>query len=103
MANPTGKGGFKKGQSGNPSGRPPKAREERYYEIAMNTVTFARWRKIIEKAASQAERGDATARKWLSEYLAPQSQRHEVTGKDGGPLETEVTMIEVVKDYGSAK
>ena len=81
--NPTGKGGFKKGQSGNPNGRPPKAREERYYEIAMNTVTFARWKKIIIKAVEQAERGDSTARKWLSDYLAPQTQLHKVDASIG--------------------
>ena len=72
--------GAANGNKGGP-GRPPKEREERYYEIAMNTVTFTRWEKIINKAAEQAERGDAQARKWLTEYLAPQTQRHELTGE----------------------
>jgi len=70
------KGRFIKGTSGNPNGRAPKYREERYYEIAMNTVTYDDWKKIISKAVHQAHRGDAQARKWLSEYLAPQAQRH---------------------------
>ena len=90
--------GSANGNKGGP-GRPPKAREERYYEIAMNTVTFTRWEKIINKAAEQAERGDATARKWLSEFLAPQAQRHELSGPDSGPVP--IRMVEVVKDYGN--
>ena len=62
-------GRFVKGASGNPNGRPPKKREERYYQITTNAVTFDQWQRIILKAAKQAERGDAQARKWLSEYL----------------------------------
>ena len=50
MANPTGKGGFTKGKSGNPNGRPPKEREEKYYSVTLNTVTFADWTRIIQKA-----------------------------------------------------
>jgi len=77
-------GQFKKGHSGGP-GRPKKTREERYYEIAVSTVTFKDWEQIIKKAAEQAKRGDYQARKWLSDYLAPQSQKHEIT-TDGPPL-----------------
>ena len=80
------KGRFVKGVSGNPKGRSPKEREERYYEIAMSAVTFKDWEEIISTAVKQAKRGDSMARKWLSDYLAPQSQRHEVTGADGGPI-----------------
>lgn len=91
-------GQFAKGNGGGP-GRPPKAREERYYEIAMNTVTFEDWKHIIRKAVTDARRGDATARKWISEYLAPQSKRFEMSGPDGEPIPIE--MVEVVKDYGN--
>lgn len=79
------KGRFVKGWNGGP-GRPPKEREEKYYSIAMNTVTYSDWAKIIAKAAEQARRGDAQARKWLSEYLAPQALRLEHSGADGGLL-----------------
>ena len=61
-------GKFVKGHSGGP-GRPPRQREERYYEITMNTVTFEDWTQIVRKAADQAKKGDAVARKWLSDYL----------------------------------
>jgi len=62
-------GRFVKGTTGNPRGRMPKAREEKYYEITMSTVTFTDWQVIVHKAAEQAKKGDAVARKWLSDYL----------------------------------
>jgi len=77
------KGRFVKGVSGNPKGRPTKEREQKYYEYAMYTVTYKEWQDIINRAVADAKRGDASARKWLSEYLAPQAQRHEVSGPDG--------------------
>jgi hypothetical protein len=64
----TEKGTFAKGNTGGP-GRPKKEREEKYSEIMLNTVSYERWKRIIEKAASQAEKGDSVARKWLSDYL----------------------------------
>ena len=62
-------GRFVKGQSGNPNGRPKKEREERYYEITVSACSFADWTRIIQKAVDQAKRGDATARKWLGDYI----------------------------------
>ena len=75
-------GRFTKGNPGGP-GRPPKEREQRYYEIAMNTVTFKDWKEIIKRAVNDAKRGDSTARKWLSDYLAPQTQLHKVDASIG--------------------
>jgi len=81
-----GNGQFAKGHSGGP-GRPRKEREERYYEITMSAVTFEDWKRIVQKAAAQAKRGDAQARKWLSDFLVgPVAQRVELTGADGGPV-----------------
>lgn len=58
-----------------------RAREERYYEILISSVTFADWKKIIDKACQQAQRGDQAARKWLSDYLVGQpEQDHNVDG-----------------------
>jgi len=62
-------GRFVKGEYKGGPGRPKKKREERYLEITLNTVTFEKWKKIIEKAAEQAARGDKDARKFLAEYL----------------------------------
>lgn len=61
-------GRFVKGNGGGP-GRPKRVREERYYEITTNTCTFKDWEDIVKKAVSQAKRGDAVARKWLSDFL----------------------------------
>lgn len=76
------KGRFTKGWSGGP-GRPKKSREERYYQIAVTTCTFKDWKAIIEKTIHQAKRGDATARKWLADYLmGPPVQKHAVANVD---------------------
>jgi hypothetical protein len=75
------KGRFVKGVSGNPKGRSPKDREERYYEILLTAVTFEDWQAIVKKAAEQARKGDAVARKWLSDYLVGTAQQKlEVSG-----------------------
>ena len=89
MAERNEKGQFVKGGVGNPKGRPKKAREDRYYEIAMSAVPFAQWKRIFNRAATQAEKGDAQARKFLADYLLGSPvQRHELTGAEGGPIET---------------
>lgn len=70
-------GRFIKGSSGGP-GRPPKKREERFLEITLSAVTYKDWEEIVKKALKQAKTGDATARKWLSDYLiGPPTQRIE--------------------------
>ena len=88
-------GRFAKGNKGGP-GRPNKARETRYYEIAMLAVTFEQWKKIIQRAGRDAERGDAAARRFLADYLLPTpAQRLELTGALGGPIE--ITQVDEVR------
>lgn len=83
-------GRFVKGSVPNPKGRPPKAREERYHEILLTTVTFVDWEKIIAKARDQALKGDSVARKFLADYfIGPPVQRQEHTGADGGKIQIE--------------
>jgi hypothetical protein len=49
-------------------------------EITLSTVTYQDWKDIIEKAVSQAKRGNSTARKFLADYLlGPPNQRVDVT------------------------
>lgn len=95
MANPTGKGGPRKGdKSRNPNGRPKKEREEKYYEILVTACTPTHWKTIIEKAIAQAERGDAVARKFLADYLIGQPiQKMEHTGAEGGAMDIEIKGI----------
>lgn len=96
MATRDATGKFIKGQSGNPKGRPPKEREQRFYEITLAAVTFEDWKDIVAKAVSQAKKGDPTARKFLADYLiGPPVQRSELTGADGGAIV--MTWAEFVK------
>lgn len=86
-------GRFVNGISGNPNGRPAKKREERFLEVTLEACTFEDWRRVVTKAVELAKRGDATARKWLSDYLiGPPVQRQEVTGANGQPIQTESTV-----------
>jgi len=79
-------GQFVKGVSGNPKGRPPKKKEEKFMEISISAVSLKDWREIIKKAADQAKRGDAQARRFLADYLlGPPQQRLDVTS-GGNPF-----------------
>ena len=63
------RGRFVKGASGNPQGRLPKETETSYLQVSESVCTFGVWREIVTKAIEQAKRGDARARRWLSDYL----------------------------------
>jgi len=92
------KGRFVKGHKGNPTGRAPKAREERYYEITLSAVTFADWEEIIRKAADQAKRGDYQARKFLAEYLVgPPVQRTEMLGDNAMRVEDLSVVVDLIQ------
>lgn len=56
MGNPTGKGGFKKGQSGNPGGRPAVLKEVRELAQSYTSEAIETWREIMrnKKAPAQA-------------------------------------------------
>lgn len=68
-------GRFVKGAVANPRGRPPRKREERYYEVTIEAVTFDQWRDIVKKAAQQALDGDDKARKFLADYLIGEPEK----------------------------
>jgi hypothetical protein len=100
MAERNEKGQFVKGYKGGP-GRPKKTREERYLEITKSAVTFDMWKKIVTRAASDALRGDAQARKWLSDnIIGPPTQRQEITGADGSALIPILAESAIEKIYG---
>ena len=95
------RGRFVKGCEAGP-GRPPKKREERYYEIAIQAITFKQWERIIRKAGQQAERGDTAARRFLADYLLPTpAQRLELTGALGGPIE--ISQVDEVRSNLESK
>ena len=60
---------WKKGQSGNPSGRPTRAMERRYLDILITACTEEDWAEISEQAVVDAKDGDMHARKWLSDRI----------------------------------
>lgn len=61
-------GRFKKGWKGGP-GRPPKARERAYLDATMSGCPPDEWVKIVRKAVADAKKGNAVARRWLSDIL----------------------------------
>lgn len=63
------KGRFKKGEYQGGPGRRPREAEAEYLSATIETVSLARWRRIVQAAAEAAEQGDAKARRWLSDYL----------------------------------
>ena len=78
---------FQKGQVANPNGRPKKSVEEKYLKRLQSCVSIEDWKEIIQKAISQAKRGDTAARKWLSDYLmGVPVQKTELTGAEGGAI-----------------
>ena len=79
MVNRNAKGQLEKGSILNPKGRQPREKEHDYLNIMLNIVTPKRWAIIVNKAADQAERGDAVARKWLADYIVGEPE-HNVTG-----------------------
>lgn len=95
--NPTGKGGFQPGQSGNPKGRSKRRTEDAYLRAIVSVVSQADMRDIAAKARDQAKRGDSRARQWLSDYLLGKPlQRTDVTS-DGQPL-----ALPIEFNYGAA-
>lgn len=62
-------GRFKKGEYPGGPGRRPRQAEAEYMQATIETVSLSRWRRIVQAAAEAAEAGDASARRWLSDYL----------------------------------
>ena len=63
-----GMGRFTPGNPGGP-GRPKREKEEEYLSTLEECVTVEQWRKICDRAVTDAIGGDAKARTWLSGYL----------------------------------
>lgn len=77
---------FQKGQSGNPGGKPGKARQE--LELLLDRVfTPTRRKKVLEKLITDAEAGNHDARTLLMAYTWGRPvERKEITGADGEPF-----------------
>lgn len=61
-------GRFRSGASGNPHGRPPKAREQAYLDTLKERLSLEAWGQIVDEAIEAAKGGDDKARTWLGDY-----------------------------------
>lgn len=90
-------GTYKKGASGNPGGRPSKARELAYLAVLREALTLDDWRAIVAQAKADAlttgfgEGEGATrdkARRFLAEYtIGKPAQTLHVERGDGGAFD----------------
>lgn len=65
------KGQFEKGSSGNPVGRPSKAREQAYLAVLVEEVSLEDWRTIVRKAKDDATTSkDFRAREYGRRFIA---------------------------------
>ena len=78
-------GRWVKGETGNPLGRAPRAREARYYTLTMSACSLKDWKAIIKRAVEQAKRGDGQARSFLAGYLiGPPTQKVDMAQRIDG-------------------
>ena len=61
-------GKFKRGNPGGP-GRPPKSRERAYLDATMSACPVEAWKAVVKRAVADARKGNAVARRWLSDIL----------------------------------
>lgn len=72
------RGRFVKGQSGNPNGRAPRATEQEYRDALLDIVPIERWKKIVERQAQRAEKGDIRAFESLAKYIVPPIEKRQL-------------------------
>lgn len=73
------KGQFIKGQYKGGPGRPPKATEQEYLDAIFEVVPLLRFKKMIEKQAARAEKGDIRAFEVIAKYVAPYVEHKDIT------------------------
>lgn len=79
-------------------GRPTKKREEEYYNATVGSVSIAAWKQIVKRAITDAQRGNAAARSWLTNILMA-GEVHDTSGQ-GVP---DVIEIAIKKIYGGSE
>lgn len=62
-------GRFLKGAYKGGPGRKSRRTEAQYLDATIGAVSLADWKKVVQKAVTDALAGDGTARRWLSDYL----------------------------------
>src|SRR5262249_47563303 len=61
-------GRFQKGNAGGP-GRPRRETERAYLDATISGCSVAQWTLIVKRAVADAKKGNACARRWLSDIL----------------------------------
>ena len=90
-------GRFGKGNKGGPD-RPARDIEADYLPTLSDTVTSDRWRRIVARAADDAEAGDHRAREWLGKYLVGDKAAVAISMH----TETPMRVVELDDWYGNA-
>lgn len=93
------KGQFQPGQSGNPSGRKPRAHEERFLKVLVKVMPAKRWAIVMEKVALLAERGEKWAVEYYANYMMGKPRESVDITTDG----EKISVIEVIKDNGTGQ
>ena len=92
-------GTFAPGNSGGP-GRPRRDTEREYLTVLSDACPLDAWRKIVEKAVEDAQRGDTSARAWLTTFVVGRPEKvapslHKLAVWDAGgqdPFEMELML-----------
>lgn len=91
-------GRFLKGAYKGGPGRKSRRTEAQYLDATIGAVSLIEWRKVVQKALTDAIAGDGTARRWLSDYLLGKPpQILELHGSDAHALSE---LLDHMKQHG---
>ena len=88
---------WKKGESGNPGGRPAGSKNKltllREAVLAnAEEIVLDNWEDLVQATVTLAKAGDSTALKILWDRVVPAKKAVEVTGKDGGEFGVKIVI-----------
>lgn len=88
-------GTFAVGNPGGP-GRPARATERQYMAIVMEACPLDMWQTIVERAVTDAQNGDSTARAWLASYLLGRPSKNHIAPRPTRVLAEEMANVDEV-------
>jgi hypothetical protein len=87
---------FKRGQSGNPGGRPKSAAA--YLTAVMEACPRDKWQSILSKVVELADGGEQWAVQWLGRYLQPEASTLRAMYPDDATTESG-DLLQRLKDF----